>query len=531
MPLDISSLLTVVGLIVAVWAIIPPRRVNDLRVRLTWLDWGVGISALLLVHYIFFFDALEAVGFAPSFGPWRWGLNPATGSYAILLIATIFISLRAAFLPLRRSKVPALRVQLERLLITQTYGDLIFLLQTHLNRLIKAQSNNYLISRMRRSLEPPPPWSIGALEQLVEQDGDWGGKAIRLKARSLISRALPTYESAGGDATHILRRLLLDEGFVRALCGIEPYFGLRLVENAIPERNEFLDLWLAGLLNDRSSVLYFEIENNQNSGARGRFAFPASNKIIKTIFANASIANELEVYRPIGNFVVGFLDKLYRREIPDRYNKPTDRFVDEEAKKDPIVAATNIFGFFVSEAVFADVKWHMWLYYYSHFVKSIDRNLEPDSSVDETSEWPTPYHYLLYRMSSQLLDWILLVTHLPRSNSHSTPLAANIEHENGNIPKSASLALGLVWYDIAKSKKIATSFKHYILEMIVSRFDELSSAPELAPSRLVLGRAIMSGGLKFGDDVPAHAERTLRLLNGVDYVRSATFRDELEKYH
>lgn len=71
--IDTTNLLTVLGVLAAVGALISPTSKLQLRFCLTRLDWALGIAILLLIHYLVFAPVLVELGIYYSFGPWRWG--------------------------------------------------------------------------------------------------------------------------------------------------------------------------------------------------------------------------------------------------------------------------------------------------------------------------------------------------------------------------------------------------------------------------------------------------------------------------
>ena len=79
-----EGILTVIGLIVAVYTFLPIERRLNLRLRIRRLDIIVIAAAFALVHYIKFFPVFAALG-VPSLGPWRWGFDPDIASYLVLL--------------------------------------------------------------------------------------------------------------------------------------------------------------------------------------------------------------------------------------------------------------------------------------------------------------------------------------------------------------------------------------------------------------------------------------------------------------
>ena len=67
--IDTSALLTMLGLIAAVWAVVPNTARLGFRLSLNWFDWLVIWAVLLIIHGCFFEPVLTTLGF-PALGPW-----------------------------------------------------------------------------------------------------------------------------------------------------------------------------------------------------------------------------------------------------------------------------------------------------------------------------------------------------------------------------------------------------------------------------------------------------------------------------
>jgi hypothetical protein len=120
---------------------------------------------------------------------------------------------------------------------------------------------------------------------------------------------------------------------------------------------------------------------------------------------DAARAQELAIYKPFGDYGLRKLAGLRSEPAADRYNSPLGFYAERDKWACPLYAVIRFFDIMVLEALHQDIQWHMWLYYYPHFVKDILFNLAPHDSVELEREWPTPYHYLLYEIISNLCTW------------------------------------------------------------------------------------------------------------------------------
>lgn len=63
------------GLIAAVWAVVPSSAKLSFRLSFAPLDWVVVFAALFAIHAFFFEPVLTALGLFPTLGPWLWGFD------------------------------------------------------------------------------------------------------------------------------------------------------------------------------------------------------------------------------------------------------------------------------------------------------------------------------------------------------------------------------------------------------------------------------------------------------------------------
>jgi hypothetical protein len=514
-----ETLLAFFGLVLAVWAIVPSDRLSELRIRLSWLDWSIAIVSILILHYILYFPVFDSLGLAPELGPWRWGFTPETASYAVIAVAAALLVIRAFVAKLKIDRVAELRRLIEELLFSGRYAEAIFLFEKHLDRLVRFHRMDYLSARLRSKLLP----------STYEYLGDEGRRLMEqsLGSKRFLLAMIPNNRVMSEGATELLRRMVVDESFVQQLSNLSPYLGLRVIAEDIPEKKEFLNYWICALLQTRSSVLFYEIENNQNVELSGRYAFVPSNRLINSVFRDSNVAVDLATYRPVGEFVIGELD--VRRDSPDsdRYNRALDDFATKERWKDPICASLRVFEFIVVDAAFAGVKWHMWLYYFPHFVEAFERNIHPRETVDLTNEWPTPYHYFLCESVSLLCNWIRVAEYLDEPNIHASLVSVDTQHQNEHIPKSACIALGSVWFKIVASDKIADSFKVYLLEVIFSELLYLKDSERLTRLQGVSILALSGESWHAPASILKHRQRTLALLARIDRFKYHKLADEL----
>lgn len=134
--IDTTSLLTILGVIAAVWALLSPTSRLRLRFCMTLGDWIIGGAIFLLIHYLVFAPALDRLGLYYSLGPWKWGLDSSSAVYLLLVSAAFYFFWRTRFPTLAQGRVHIFRELIENLHLTKCYDELVLLIEPQLPKLI-----------------------------------------------------------------------------------------------------------------------------------------------------------------------------------------------------------------------------------------------------------------------------------------------------------------------------------------------------------------------------------------------------------
>jgi len=512
-----EGLLAVLALLVGIYAVIPSERRLDLRLRLTRFDWATLFGALLVVHYIKFWPVLYAFGLAPDLGPWRWGFEAESASYTVLVGAGVLVWLRSRARRVGLSSIGTFRDLTERELFDGKLSDLLFLFEGHLEALFRVYRVDYVLPRLQRRLDPPMFHFLvdqaNAPTQPTRMRAAWSA----LKRR--VAAVLPAYEEERGLAEDVVRRVLLAEPFVAYIARARPYFALRVLQQEGRERNDFVDLYLRALLADPTSVLYFEVRHNDAyKGGMYRFQIDPRNRLLHFLLDDAQVAQGLGVYKPLGDATQEYLDELHAKPSADPLIEPTRDYEEQRWKWRPY-ATIRFFDLMVREALYQGVEWHMWLYYLESIARRMIRNLAAvQPNVDLSREFPTPYHYLLYEIVDALRDWIRAAEDVPEDQANVVLENEHADHENGNIPKSAILALGMTMRHVIEAATLSVPFKAYLLEMLLRAYFEMLSLPRMAPYARVLKNTLIKGGVGWFGRGRAYREQLLEVLDEVDTI-------------
>jgi hypothetical protein len=501
-------LVAVFTLLVTLYAVIPRARQLDLNLRLNSLDWLALTLGFLVATYLQFYTFFEVHQLALSRSDWPRGLSPENFTYVVILILVAFLGLRVRFVTLSRRRIYKFQELAEQLLWSETYAELISLFDRHLHEFFRIYYGNYALGKVRlrlaRNIAPRIEDLIVELDGQGERDRPKEGRTRHRKQViapptlvRLLLIVLPDYSQEQDAAQETARSVLLSPGFVDALARSRPYLGLEIIRiwRGHHDQFEFVDLYITRLVENEASVFYRELANNQNMTAGSRYKLPTTNRFLYFFLHDAEQAKHFHVYKAIGNYVLRELDKLGRDPESDPYNQAMGDFEQVEAWHSPVFGAIRFFDIMVMEALYQGTEWHMWLYYFPLFMKKIVRNYRlSDPLADPTAEWPIRYSFLIYEMFSALRKWIAAVEDVPLAQRNVILQSTRVDHENGNIPKSAIIALGQCVRGVLKSDNLGEKFQRSLLDMVFHLYFELQRMNGGSQYATVLFEALRKGG-------------------------------------
>jgi hypothetical protein len=474
-------LITIAALLVTVYAVLPRERQLDLRLRINSFDRLLILLGFLAVFYFEFNEFFSARGWT-FHRPWPTGITPRNAMYLVMVAVTAIVGVRIRLSHLTPGKIGEFRALVEQLYWSESYGELLTLLQRHVKELFRIHDSRFL------SVTKPKNPVLRRFRKLAVS-------AVRPFA-SHIAKLSPNNEKAQGTARDIIRGMFLSPRFVVTLVRTRPYFGLEVIREVArcQERFDFVNVYLTELMRDTQSALYDELRNNQNC-SQYRYSVSASNRLLHFFLSDIKVAENNGIYKPIGDFTIAHLYEVGRDHDSDPYNLAMTDFSDVGAWHSPLFAAIRFFDIMVKEGLFQGIEWHMWLYYTPYFVEGIVRNYRfVDPAADPTDEWPTRYSFLLYEVFSAMRDWIMGLEDVPRTQASVVLRWTDTQHENGNIPKSSILALSQCSRLVLESDHITDQLKRYLMNMVFKLYFDLRRNPGFEGYATVLRTALSQGG-------------------------------------
>ncbi|MGH6794342.1 MAG: hypothetical protein ACREDH_03890 [Methylocella sp.] len=540
--MTLDGFLTFLTLIIAVYAVVP--GVTRLRYQLR-IIWPLIISVagfLLVVYFEFGQPCPQAFGAYCCFlritpeSP----INTGQAAFAVV-IAWLFLS----WIAFRRSKLsphalPILSTLVSELAYKRRHAELIELIEPHLplldrsaqRQLKRARLHDYLFTLDHRKIRVSQ-----LLDQVKNGKVSVAGPSLRsLRHRAGLAAAtmasefaclVPSQRRAEDAAQNIFRVLLHSPEIVAFVATFRPEFGVRLLSCSVPAVRDFCDAYLTALISDSRSILYTEIKQNQNLDSKTGYWFPQHNRLLHFLFKDARTAERLDVWEPLGEYAFSALRSGSNPGYVAFLNGPADSFSQDERWKDRTFAVVRFFDLMVTAAEYQGVQWHMGLYYFPRFIERIVAVYDASGiDIEQDAEWPTRAAYLIYEIFNALTRWVTAVRTLPTDSPHLMLENDEVIPENGNIPKSATLVLGMCLKTILLTPCISERFKCYIHGIVMRRMRDLNRNGIEARFRALLIKAIIQGGLP--DNATNDYRTTLKnLFSGDDLNDYQTSLDQV----
>jgi len=206
------------------------------------------------------------------------------------------------------------------------------------------------------------------------------------------------------------------------------------------------------------------------------FLIDPKNPLIYALFSKASVAENLQVWRPVGNYPLRLLDRNidnYRQAISAR--KPWE---DQILHQDPTYTMIFFFDIMVRSAMRDGLSFHMWLLYYDILVDKLLRNMDrahPD--YDPNAEFPNFGYYLIYEVFQAYGEWLRAIECCPEGSS-ATRLKDTSSHTNDSgVVKWTMVSMSRSLRHLIKDPDTHESFITYVMEMIMHDYNQLARLP------------------------------------------------------
>lgn len=459
-PIDTAALLTILGIVAAVWAVVPSTAKLTFRLCLTGWDWFIIWITVLLIHVLVFEAVFRALQLYPELGPWRWGLDKNGAVYLLFLTLALFIFARTRRPRLSLRKLPLFQQLVISLLHTRKFGELGELLDRHfdvvLDLVIRDRENRHTLAARE---DAPPRWKKAWLSL---------HGAIKQRAERLLSPS----DSSKRLAREITRTLMSSRELVSYLALAHPYRVMAWVAAVEPIVEEYQDTFFEALIGDESSVFFSEIKNSENlAGIGHRIYLRPENELLNHYLQDVRVAGRHAVYRSVAEAVLARIDA--DETLIKSLNGPLLSYREALRWRCPVFCGLYFFRTMILEGLHQGTDDHLWLHYLPHFADRILQQAREVTPEDENEEFPSPFAYLLVEIVSLTMTWIEEAREVYRGQKEIG--------EEVYISFEAAEALGGILPHILKTPRLTRRVKIEVLEMILRAIERVRHMPQLGP--------------------------------------------------
>ncbi|MCP1478327.1 hypothetical protein J2Y88_000638 [Pseudomonas chlororaphis] len=485
--IDTSALLTMLGLIAAVWAVVPSTARLSFRLSLNWFDWLVIWAALLIIHGFFFESVLTTLGF-PTFGPWLWGFDKSATQYLLFLLLAAFVYWRSRRTRLTRWNLGLFDDLTTSLLHAGKLEELADLLHRHLASALNLAASKSVRSRLANAIRPPHP----GFQVVFRDDGSISlGEGAPtnwlfhkwFSFREWLADLVGPSQRVQRRAAIVVKRLLSSRRLAGHLAIARPYLCMEVMERATRFVEGFQDEFFDALLANEASVFYSELKNNDNFGEGGhRLALPDENRLLRFYCIDVDVAARLGVYRSVGEAVLARIDA--DEVLEKKLNGRLLTFQNVGKHHDPVYTGIWFFRIMVLEGLHQRVADHLWLHYMPHFASRLVDRAREVRPEDDNHEFPTPLGYLLYEVVDATVVWVRDAEALTKPGD--VMLAGQREGNHIYISFEAAEAIGRVIQAILISPRVPRRLKNELLCVVLTTLRDLEQCAHLAPLARVM---------------------------------------------
>ena len=498
--MTIDGFLQFLGILIAVYALFSIVVRHRLRL-LGWLLWLPSTATLIIVVYLLLFDVVGircGPGWCSSFELSEVkGLTPNKLAFLFVLAWIGYVAALSRRTSIPKRKLPLLASLIDRLVAEKRFPELVDFVEPHIDLISQCAGRQVWLRKLRDRIRFYGNPFLALAQAPEAQKTRWERTKQIVMARPMsalkrLEARMPETSRKEEAAQKILRVLHTNDSLVKFLALERPLVALKLMHTRANDY-DFSDRAFEIMMAHGQSQLRRETFLNQNVGLCF-YEIDDKNPLIHALFADAKVAEKLEIYRPVGNYPLQLLERdvdNYRQSISAA--KPRD---DRLIERDPTYCMIRFFDLMIRSAMKEGIEWHMWLFYFDILVDKLLKSMDvthPD--FDSTAEFPNFGYYLIYEIFSTYGDWLRIVECCPEGST-----AVRIEntapvHDNGSIFKSTILSIGNSLKYLVRNDSTPDQFISYLMGMLMRDYRDLAARKNGGVrAQEALRNSILAGG-------------------------------------
>ena len=392
-----SDFLTILGLALASWAIIPNKERRFILLFFSNLEIGLFIASLFIIHYLMSFDWVLKNWFPSlSFFTIKIGIPSRTWAYILALMTISYPIIKVSFGYFSASRLKNL-IALYETYLKENEIDLLvnYISKYHIYDIKKyLQGISYL----------PEKKSIDIiLRRKTENDKEF---------RKLIKPRRIQF------AASVYGYIIQNETFVNKAANKYPdLFATAFsgIETSRASNSDLLQRYIECLFenNNQSFVQELKIVNGSSSSIldiNANIEIP----ILFSILGHTKAAAANHVWYPVGEGAIKSL------KYDNKQNEFLLRVYDSDLKEElwnyKIYVSIVYFDYMVRETIYRESGWHMWLFYFRSLLPHLLNIIPSKNEYNGDSEYPSFTHYIISEEFSIMVNWLNLAKELDTDN-------------------------------------------------------------------------------------------------------------------
>lgn len=385
-----SDLFTILSILLAIYALLPSEHRKYYHLKFNTFHWGIAGFLLLYVHFLVSFS-----WWASKF-EWIQGFYwtgwPIPGAYAYIfsLFLIGYVVWRLNFAYYAASKAKGLIELYNQLIYNKDYE----LLRELVERFHNPYANNYF-EKLRSAYKK-------IKEEAVYDLIGWENQ--RNKEEEILSEFINEDKLKYAEACYHV--VITNESFIQDSANEYPHLFCPWIENLNTKElsnPDFLNSYLRTLFKKKNRTLFKEIRNSQDFKDKSRsYRIERSRYILYSLFNDINVSIHNEVWRGVGEETIYELiaeQKLTSSSLREKESEQDE--YNDTIWSYRIKNGIWFFDIMVREAIYQDAHNHMWMYYYSYFVRELLNNMSDEKDNSKTRNFD-----LLESIFSKILDWI-----------------------------------------------------------------------------------------------------------------------------
>ncbi|MEY5048047.1 MAG: hypothetical protein RLZZ175_1406 [Bacteroidota bacterium] len=446
-----SDFLTILGLALAIWAIIPTKERQFILLFFSKFEISTFIASLFFIHYLMSFDWIKTNWF-PSLAIFifEYGISSLIWAYIVSLIVISYPIVKVTFGYFSRSRIVSL-ISVYKSYLKENEIDLLvnFIFKYHIEDIkiylkgishLPQKENIDIILRRRTDTDK-------AYEKLI-------------KPKRILF------------ASWVYGHIIQNETFVRGAANKYPelfataFMGMETVEAS---NQDLVKLYIECLFEakNQSFIQELRILNNANDSIIERNVF-VDIPILFSLLSNTKVAVENYVWYPIGEGTVKSLK--YDENQKDFLIKKYDSSLEPELWNQKVYIGIVYFNYMIRETIYRNSEFHMWLFYFRDFTSKIIEIIPLENDYDIKAEYPTFAHKILYEQISIMIDWLIL--------------AKELDNENRVIDTIRCLGGCIDNICNSENSKISFDYKKRVFTLIINQYFEFSKYPNNSAAKI-----------------------------------------------